>query len=134
MEYGPSPALTQGFHAPADEHSVPCGPVLVGEEYRFAAGAGTGGQTRGLELEQRGQTVDLGLRRHQASQDACQPERVLAQGRPGQVVSGSGRVTLVEDEIDDLENGREAGGPLGAQGNSKGTWALARVRLARTMR
>ena len=36
------------------------------------------------------------------------------------VVAGGGGVALVEDEVDDLEDGGEAGGELGAAGDFEG--------------
>ena len=50
------------------------------------------------------------------------PRRSASSQRAGriQVVAGGGGVALVEDEVDDLEDGGEAGGELGAAGDLEG--------------
>jgi hypothetical protein len=50
----------------------------------------------------------------QPSQDAAEPQCLLAQLRPHPVIPGGGGVTLVEGEIDDLEHGGEALDELGS--------------------
>lgn len=98
----------QGFDSAPDQHPVPFGPVLVGEQHRLAVRAGAGGDAGGLELQQRRQPVHLGFLGHQARQDPGQAQRVLAQGGADEIVAGRRRVALVEDEVDDLQDGGEA--------------------------
>ena len=52
--------------------------------------------------------VDLRLARHQPGEDAAEAQGVLAQLRAHPVVAGRRRVALVEDQVDDLEHGRQA--------------------------
>ena len=68
-------------------------------------------------------------------QQPAQPQRVLAQLRPGPVVAGGGRVALVEDQVDDGEDGAEPGGQLGGAAAARSARARsASVFLAREMR
>ena len=53
-------------------------------------------------------------------EDAAEAERVFAEGGAHEVVAGGGGVALVEDEVDDLEDGGEAGGELEAAGDLEG--------------
>ncbi len=99
----------EGGDAAGDEQAVPAVAVLVPQQHRLPVGAGAGGGARGLELQQRGQAVDLGLLRHQGREDAGQAQGVLAQGGAEPVVAGGGRVPLVEDQVDDLEDRAETG-------------------------
>ena len=57
--------------------------------------------------------MDLGLLRSKLGQDAAETQRILAERRPHPVVAGGRRVAFVEDEVDDLEHRRQAGGELG---------------------
>ena len=63
---------------------------------------------RRLELHQRDEAVHLRLVGHQPGEDPSQPQRLLAQLRAHPVVAARGRVALVEDEVDDLEDRRRA--------------------------
>ena len=110
----------EGLDAAADEHLVPPGPVLVGQQDRLAVGTGAGRHARGLELQQRGQAVHFGFLGHQPFEDTGQAERVLTEGRPQQVVAGRGRVPLVEDEVDHLEHRGEALGAVEPGGHLEG--------------
>ncbi|OKK17389.1 hypothetical protein AMK16_21330 [Streptomyces sp. CB00455] len=110
----------QGLDAPVDQQPVPPGPVLVGEQHRVSVGAGAGGRPGRLELQQRGEAVDFGLRRHQRGQDTGQAQGVLAQGGAQEVLAGGGRVALVEDEVDDLQDRAEPGLAVGAVGHLEG--------------
>ena len=58
--------------------------------------------------------MDLGFIGHQPCQDASESQGVLAQGRSDPVVAGRRRVALVEDEVDHLQDGCEAGLKIGA--------------------
>ncbi len=47
-------------------------------------------------------------------QNAPEPQRIFAQGRPHPVVTNGRRVALVEDQIDDLEYRGQAGNKIGS--------------------
>ena len=72
---------------------------------------------RPLDLHQGHEAVDLGFIGHQPGQDPAEAKGVLAQGRPDPVVAGRRRVALVEDEVDHLQDGYEAGLKIGALGD-----------------
>ena len=97
---------------PVDEEAVPRAAVLVQEEDGGAGGAGAGAQARGVELHQGNQSVYLGLFGRQGGEDPAQPEGFRAQLGAQPVVAGGGRVTLVEDQVDDLEHRPEPGGAI----------------------
>ena len=61
-----------------------------------------------------------GSRRSELGQDTPQTQRILAERGPHPVVTGGRRVALVEDEVDDLEHRRQAGGKLGPAGDLEG--------------
>ena len=61
-----------------------------------------------------------GSLRSEFGEDAAEAERVFAEGGAHEVVAGGGGVALVEDEVDDFEDGGEAGGELGAAGDFEG--------------
>ncbi len=108
------PGAVQGADPARDEHAVPAAAVLVLQQHRCAVGAGAGGGAGGLELQQRGQPVHLGLLGHQRGQHPGQSQRVLAQPGAQPVVAGGGRVPLVEDQVDDVQDGAEAGLAVGS--------------------
>ena len=58
--------------------------------------------------------MNLGLGGSQLGENATQAKRVFAQRRPHPFVACRCRVSLVEDEIDDLEHGLEPLRQLGA--------------------
>ena len=61
--------------------------------------------------------MDLGLGREQLGEYAAETQRLLEQLGPQPPVAGGGGVALVEDQVDDLERGREAPGELVAGGD-----------------
>src|SRR5204863_4819202 len=103
-----------------DEDLVPERPVLIEQQHGLARWPEPRPRARRLDLHERDQAVDLRLRRHEPGQDAAEAKRVLAEGGSHPVVTGGRRVALVEDEVDDLEHGRQAGGELGAAGDLEG--------------
>ena len=114
---------------------VPKRAILIEQQDRLAGWTDSSVSPGGLNLHQGDQTVDFGFLRREFGEDAAEAEGVFTEGGADQVVSGGGGVALVEDEVDDFEDGGEARGELGApRGTSKGTCFSARVRLARTMR
>src|SRR5689334_4845041 len=61
--------------------------------------------------------MNFGLLRSQFGQDSSQTERILAERGPHQVMTGGGRVSFIEDQIDDFEDGGQAGGELSSARN-----------------
>jgi hypothetical protein len=61
--------------------------------------------------------VDLRLVGDEPAEYPAEAQRVLAQRGPQPVVAGRRRVALVEDEVDDLEDGRQARRQLGLAGH-----------------
>ncbi len=94
------------------------------QEHGGAVRSDTGVQARRLELHQGHQSVHLRLVGHQAGEDAPEPERLVAQLGTEPLVAGGGRVTLVEDEVDHLEHGVEAGGAVVAGRDLEGDTGL----------
>ena len=66
--------------------------------------------------------MDLGFPGLQADQHSAQSHRVRTERRPRPVVTGGGRIALVEDQVDDPEDGLEPGREL------VGGWQLNRTR------
>jgi hypothetical protein len=93
---------------------------LIEEEDWFAGRADAGSGAGGLDLHEGGQAVDFGFLRGEFGEDAAEAEGVFAEGGADEVVSGGGAVALVEDEVDDFEDGGEAGGELGAARDFEG--------------
>jgi hypothetical protein len=94
--------------------------VLIEQEDWFAGRADAGSGARGLDLHEGDQAVDFGFLRGEFGEDAAEAEGVFAEGGADEVVSGGGGVALVEDEVDDFEDGGEAGGELGAARDFEG--------------
>jgi len=106
--------------ASADEEEVPVGSVLIEEEDWFAGRADAGSGAGGLDFHEGDQAVDFGFLRGEFGEDAAEAEGVFAEGGADEVVSSGGAVALVEDEVDDFEDGGEAGGELGAARDFEG--------------
>src|SRR5262245_26595600 len=104
-------SLQRGETAP-HEQPVPARAVLIEQEHRLTRRTDACPRARCLNLHQRDEAVHLRLLRHELGQDATEPERVLAQRGSHPVAAGCGRVAFVEDEVDDLEHGRQAGDAL----------------------
>jgi hypothetical protein len=73
--------------------------------------------------------VDLRLRRRELGQDAAETQRVLAKRRSHPVITGSGRVALVEDEVHHPEHRGEPTGELGSAGDLEGDTGLGKGPL-----
>ncbi len=95
-----------------DERAVPPGPVLVRQQDRPAVRAGTRGEPRRLQRHERHQPVHLRLPGHQPGEHPAQPHRLLGEVLTDPVVPGGGRVPLVEDQVDDFQDGGEPRGQL----------------------
>ena len=92
----------------------PAPAVLIQEQDRLSRRPRARSQARCLDLHQRKKPLGLWLLWRQRSQGASQTERLLAEVRPHPVVPCSGRVPLVEDEVDDLQDRRQAALELAA--------------------
>src|SRR2546421_8801893 len=104
----------------ADEDLIPARAILIQQQDGLARGPGPRARARGLDLHQSDQAVDLRLLRNQLGQDAAETERLFAERRSHPVLPGGRRVTLVEHQVDDLEDRREAGGELGPRWDLEG--------------
>src|ERR1700722_20525697 len=96
------------------------GSVLIEEEDWFAGRADAGTGAGGLDLHEGDEAVDFWFGGCEFGQDAAEAEGVFAEGGAHEVVAGGGGVALVEDEVDDFEDGGEAGGELGAARDFEG--------------
>jgi len=92
---------------------IPLGAVLIEEQDWFAGGIDAGAATGGLDLHEGDQAVDFRFLRSEFGKYAAEAERVLAEGGAHEVVPSGGGVALVEDQIDDFEDGGEPDGKLG---------------------
>ena len=84
-------------------------------------------QSRGVQLHQRRQPVQLGLLGQQRGQDPAEPDGLGAQVGPGPVGAGRRGVPLVEDQVHDLADGRRS---AVAAGRQPGARARRRRRAA----
>ncbi len=98
------PGPRQGGQAPVDQQPVPAGAVLVQQEDRLAGRPAAGGEPGGLDLHQRDQPVHLGLGRGELGQHAAQAQGLVTEGGARPFLARRGRVALVEDEIDHLQD------------------------------
>ena len=94
--------------------------VLVEEEDGFAVGVDAGFGAGGLDFHEGDEAVDFGFGGDEFGEDAAEAEGFFAEGGAEPVVAGGGGVAFVEDQVDDFEDGGEAGGELGAAGNFEG--------------
>src|SRR5262249_5183076 len=116
--------VCEGGEAAADEEAVPARAVLVEEEDGFTGGGDAGGEAGGPGSPEGDEAVDFGLGGGEFGEDAAEAEGVLAEGGSGPVVACGGGVALVEDEVDDLEDGGEAGVELVAVGELEGDFCF----------
>ena len=96
------------------------GAVLIEEQDWFAGGGDAGAGAGGLDFHEGDEAVDFRFGGSEFGEDAAEAERVFAESGAHEVVAGGGGVALVEDEVDDFEDGGEAGGELGAAGDLEG--------------
>src|SRR5437667_12519887 len=96
---------------------IPSSPVLIEQEYRLSGQSDTRAQTRRLNLHQRHQTMHFRLFRIELGQNTTKAKRILAERWPHNIVTCSGRITLVEDQINDFEYRRQSRAKLGAAGH-----------------
>ncbi len=73
--------------------------------------------------------MDLRLLGSELGQDAAEAERIFAERGPHPVVAGGRRVAFVEDEVDDFEHRRQAGGELVAARDFEGDVLLGEGAL-----
>ena len=113
-------AALQRCETTMDEELIPAPAVLIEQQDWFSRRADSRVRARCLDLHQRNEAVHLRLLRHELGQDAAETERIFAELRSHPVVTGSRRVALVEDEVENFEHGRQAGGELGPPGDLEG--------------
>src|SRR5437764_1783221 len=68
----------------------------------------------GLDLHQGYQAVNFRFVRDEVGEDAAEAKSFFTQRGSKPVFAGGGRVAFVEDQVDHLQNGGEAGSELGA--------------------
>ena len=95
-----------------DEELIPAGAVLIEQENGFAGRANAGTRTRGLDFHQRHEAVDFWFVRSEFGEDAAEAQGVFTECGAEPVVAGSGGVTFIENQIDDLEDGGKASGTV----------------------
>ncbi len=83
---------------------VPARAILIQQQNGVPPGAGTRASPRSLDLHQRDEAVHLGLVLHEFGQYTAKSERFVAQRRTHPVAARGGRITLVEDQVDDPEH------------------------------
>ena len=91
--------------------------VLVEQQDWLSRRAHARPGARHLDLHERDQAVNLRLLRSELGQDTAETQRVLAECRPHPVAAGGRRVSLVEDQVDDLEHRGQTGGELTPTGD-----------------
>ncbi len=134
----PSPealGARERLQAAADQQRVPAPAVLV-EQQDGVAGAVRPGVQRDawISISATSPCASDAAGR-EPGEDAAEPQRVLAQLGAHPVVAGRGRVALVEDQVDDLEDGREPRRERVAARHLERARARPRApRLARTIR
>src|SRR6185437_15656185 len=119
----------QGGKTAADQQLVPAASVLIEQQDWFARGSYTGTSARSLNLHQGNKTVDFRLMRSEFGQNASQAQSIFAKTGPQPVIACGGRVALVEDEINDFQDRRDARGKLSTSRNFKGDSMLGKGTL-----
>jgi len=77
-------------------------------------------RARSLNFHKRDEAMNFRLVWSEARENAAEAEGIFAECGAHPVFAGGGGVTLVEDEIDDFEHGRESSGEIGAVRNLEG--------------
>src|SRR6266571_1451046 len=96
---------------------IPSSPILIEQQYRLSGRSDTRAQTRHLNLHQRHQTMHFRLFRIELGQNATKAKRILAERGPHDIVTCSGRIALVEDQINHFEYRRQSRAKLGTAGD-----------------
>src|SRR5215470_9943088 len=115
----------------AHEELVPARPVLVQKQDWLAAGSHASANARCLQLHQCDEAVHLGVLGHELRKDSPEAQSILTKLRAHPVLAASGGVSLVEDEVDDLEDGRQPCGEVLTARNLEG-YVRLRERPLRT--
>ena len=93
-----------------DEVTVPLGPVLFGENDEIPLCVRPCCASRIGQQHQREKPQHLGLVRHQSGQEPAEPNGLGREVGPPEIVTGTGSVSLVEDEVN---HGEHSGYALG---------------------
>jgi hypothetical protein len=99
-----------------DRRSVPPAAVLLRQRDELTVRAGAGGAAGVDEQHLCEQTGGLGLAGQQAPHQSAQPDRLVAQLGPDQVIPGRRGVALGEHEVDHVQDDVEAPAALGRCG------------------
>ena len=100
-----------------DHLPVPARPVLIVQQHQLSIGRACAPRA-GFVQQHQGQQPERFRLRQQLDQQSAQPDRLGGEVVPGEGLARGGRVALVEDQVDDVEHGRQALGQLRAGG----TW------------
>src|SRR5262249_7295754 len=96
----------------ANQELVPPGAILIEQQNGLSRGTDPSPGTRRLELHQRDETVNLWFSWGELGENSAQAERIFAEPRPHPVISCGGGVTLVENQVDHLEDGGKTGAEI----------------------
>ncbi len=94
-------------HALGDQARVPAEPVLLGQRNQVAPGVGPGRLARLGQQHQRERAGDLVVAGEVALELAREADRLPGQRPVDQRVARAARVALVEDQVQDVEYGRD---------------------------
>src|SRR5689334_16626491 len=86
-----------------DEQLIPPAAILIEQQDGLAVRARPSCRARRLNLHQGHEAVDFRLSRCEFCEDAAETQRVFTQRRSHPVVTGGRRISLIEDQIHDLE-------------------------------
>jgi hypothetical protein len=107
-------------NALSDRIVVPEAAVLVRQRDQLAAGAGARRSPCVCQEHQREQARDLAVVGEQPVDDASEPDRFAGQLGALEVGAGTGRISLVEDQVEHLQHGSQPLLPLPIGRHPKG--------------
>jgi hypothetical protein len=103
-----SQCAVEHAHPFGDPVAIPQCPVLVLQQDQSPGCIRTGVSPRVLQEHQRQQAEHFGLVGHQQREQLRQPDRLFAEVCPHERLARRRRVALVEDEVENCENGPQA--------------------------
>ena len=110
--YGPTEPLGNVAEMSATPSAICClipeRPVLLRERNQLASCARSRETTSIGQQHEREQSSDLRVVRLQIVDDPRQAHRLVRQIAPAQIGPGAARVALIEDEVQDVQNGAQA--------------------------
>src|SRR5689334_7359533 len=87
-----------------NEKLIPTGSVLVEKQHRITCWPNARSRSRSLNLHESNESMHFGFTRCQLRENSPNAQCVLAQRRTNDVIATRRRVSLVENQIDDLEH------------------------------